>query len=117
MHGHAGDTQVYVYNLLDQRIVCLNANIILRLEDYVSDIHTCMSVNKLKLNTNKTEIMLFGISRRLNSGNVQLLSVAGTQVNKNVKTSSFHLRNIGHVRKRLTESSSKQLVQSLQLRA
>jgi hypothetical protein len=96
-----------------------------------------MSANKLKLNTKETEIMVFGTSRRLKSVNITSLSMAGTevhvtegpianlsvmfdsslsmstQVNKMVKTSSFHLRNIGLVRKRLTESTTKQLVQLL----
>ena len=80
---------------------------------------------------------LFGTRHSLQTVNITSLSVAGTQVhvtdgpignlgvmfdttlsmsaqiNKMVKTSSFHLRNIGHVRKRLTESTAKQLVQSL----
>ena len=84
--------------------------------------------------------MLFGTRHTcsLQTVNITSLSVAGTQVHVTdgpigqswcyvwiphslclprstrwSKLRSFHLRNIGHVRKRLTESTAKQLVQSL----
>jgi len=96
-----------------------------------------MSANKLKLNSGKTEIMLFGTRQKLKLVEIPYLDVAGTnvlvtdrpirnlgvmfdsslsmtaQVNNMVKTANFHLRNIGAVRKHLTESTTKQLVQSL----
>ncbi|KAK2164699.1 hypothetical protein LSH36_60g05002 [Paralvinella palmiformis] len=52
----------------------------LRPKDCLSDIHTWMSANRLKLNTNKTEIMLFRTSQKLESVTITSLSVAGTRV-------------------------------------
>ena len=136
MHGYADDTQLYVTFTRPKDSAYIQEQC-LKLEECLSKIHAWMSANKLKLNANKTEIMLFGTRHSLQTVNITSLSVAGTQVhvtdgpignlgvmfdttlsmsaqiNKMVKTSSFHLRNIGHVRKRLTESTAKQLVQSL----
>ena len=96
-----------------------------------------MTNNKLKLNNSKTEIMLFGTKSSLANVNIASLEVAGTlihvadgpvrnlgvildhamsmtpEVNRMVQSASFHLRNIGQVRKRLTEKATKSLVQSL----
>jgi len=53
----------------------------LRLEDCLSHIDTVMSPNKLKMNSNKTQIMLFYANRqRLQSFNITSFSIAGTQV-------------------------------------
>ena len=96
-----------------------------------------MSQNKLKLNNDKTEIILFGSKKHLAELNIKSLSVAGTDVSvasepvRNlgamfdsqlimvphvksvVKKSSFHLRNIGKARRVLTEDATKTVMQSL----
>ena len=96
-----------------------------------------MSQNKLKLNNDKTEIILFGSKKHLAELNIKSLSVAGTDVPvasepvrnlgamfdsqlimaphvKSVaKKSSFHLRNIGKARRVLTEDARKTVMQSL----
>ena len=101
------------------------------------DISVWMSQNKLKLNNDKTEIILFGSKKHLAELNIKSLSVAGTDVSvasepvRNlgamfdsqlimaphvksvVKKSSFHLRNIGKARRVLTEDATKTVMQSL----
>ena len=97
-----------------------------------------MSQNKLKLNNDKTEIILFGSKKHLLAElNIKSLSVAGTDVSvatepvRNlgamfdsqlimaphvksvVKKSSFHMRNIGKARRVLTEDATKTVMQSL----
>ena len=93
-----------------------------------------MSANKLKLHAKKTKLccsvpdIVYKLLTLLHCqwqvhkfmlpiGNLGVMFDTtismSAQINKMVKTSSFHLRNIGHVRKRLTESTAKQLVQSL----
>ena len=96
-----------------------------------------MSANKLKVNSGKTEIILFGTKQKLKLVDILSLSVADTQVIISeslvrnlgamfdsplsmtakvinmVKTANFHLRNNDGVQKHLTEQTTKQLVQSL----
>ena len=91
------------------------------IEECLTQVHDWMSANKLKLNSSKTEVMLFGTRQKLEAINLPSLSVAGTsviltdgpitnlgvlfdsslsmapQVNKMIKTASYHLRNIGYV--------------------
>ena len=98
-----------------------------------------MSQNKLKLNNDKTEIILFGSKKHLAELNIKSLSVAGTDVpvasepvrnlgaifdsqlimaphvKSVVKKSSFHLRNIGKARRVLTEDATKTVMQSVSL--
>jgi len=95
-----------------------------------------MIANKMKLNSEKTEIMLLGTCKQLQEISLKSISVAGTevpitkgpihnlgatfdsflsmeaQVINTVKSASLHLRNIGHVRQRLTTDATKSLVQS-----
>ena len=110
---------------------------ILNLEKCLCDISVWMSQNKLKLNNDKTEIILFGSKKHLAELNIKSLSVAGTDVSvafvpvRNlgdmfdsqlimaphvksvVKRSSFHRRNIGKARRVLTEDATKTVMQSL----
>ena len=87
-----------------------------------------MSQNKLKLNNDKTEIILFGSKKHLAELNINSLSlsVASEPVRNlgaifdsqlimapHVKKSSFHLRNIGKARRILTEDATKTVIQSL----
>ena len=107
------------------------------LEKCLCDISVWMSQNKLKLNNDKTEIILFGSKKHQAELNIKSLSVAGTDVSvasepvRNlgamfdsqliivphvksvVKKSSFHLRNIGKARRVLTEDATKTVMQSL----
>ena len=129
-HGYADDTQLCLSfkKTSDNAIVKRE---ILNLEKCLYDISVWMSQNKLKLNNDKTEIILFGSKKHLAELNIKSLSVAGTDVSvasepvRNlgamfdsqlimaphvksvVKKSSFHLRNIGKARRVLTEDARK----------
>ena len=96
-----------------------------------------MAQYMLKLNNGKTEIIFFVSRKQLAEVNIHTLDVAGTRVNVSeepvrnlgamfesnftmvshvnsvVKKASFHLRNIGKVRKLLTENATKKVMQSL----
>ena len=135
-HGYADDTQLCLSfkKTSDNAIVKRE---ILNLEKCLCDISVWMSQNKLKLNNDKTEIILFGSKKHLTDLNIKSLSVAGTDVSvasepvRNlgamfdsqvimaphvksvVKISSFHLRNIGKARRVLTEDATKTVMQSL----
>ena len=135
-HGYADDTQLCLSfkKTSDNAIVKCE---ILNLEKCLCDISVWMSQNKLKLNNDKTEIILFGSKKHLAELNIKSLSVAGTDVSvasepvRNlgamfdsllimaphvksvVKKSSFHLRNIGKARRVLTEDATKTVMQSL----
>ena len=135
-HGYADDTQLCLSfkKTSDNAIV---KSEILNLEKCLCDISVWMSQNKLKLNNDKTEIILFGSKKHLAELNIKSLSVAGTDVSvasepvRNlgamfdsllimaphvksvVKKSSFHLRNIGKARHVLTEDATKTVMQSL----
>ena len=63
MHGYADDTQIY-FSLTrpdDPVYVKDQCN---RVEECLSQIHKWMSANKLKLNSGKTEIILFGTKQK-----------------------------------------------------
>ena len=136
VHGYADDTQVYLSisdpaNLDTMRQECT------RLESCLSDIHLWMSANKLKLNTDMTEVLVVGTERKLSSFNLTAISVAGcralvldksisnlgvsfdrnlsmcNQVHRVVRSAYFHLCSIGLARKMLTVAATKQLVQAL----
>ena len=100
-------------------------------------IHLWMSANKLKLNTDKIEVLVVGTERKLSSFNLTTISVAGchvlvldkpisnlgvsfdqnlsmcNQVHRVVRSAYFHLRSIGLTQKMLTVAATKQLVQAL----
>ena len=80
-HGYADDTQLCLSfkKTSDSAIVKCE---ILNLGKCLCDISVWMSQNKLKLNNDKTEIVLFGSGRHLDVAelNIKSLSVAGTDV-------------------------------------
>ena len=100
-----------------------------RLESCLTDIHLWMSANKLKLNTDKTEVLVVGTERKLSSFNLAAISEAEchvlvsdkpisnlgvsfdrdlsmcNQVHPVVRSAYFHLRSIGLARKLLQQSS------------
>ena len=128
-HVYADDTQLCLsFNKTSD-----NANVqceILNLEKCLCDIRVRMSQNKLKLNNDKTEIILFGSKKHLAELNIKSLSVTDVSIASEpvrslgamfdsqlimtphvksvVKKISFHLRNIGEARRLLTEDAPKQ---------
>ena len=136
MHGYADDTQIYM-SLAKPRDSTLVAEDCLKLESCLSDVHSWMEANKLKLNPEKTEIMLLGLKTQIRSVHISNISVAGVdvpvshgptrnlgvefdstlsmhrQVSSVVRCASFQIRNIGRVRQKLSDTATKTLVQSL----
>ena len=134
-HGYADDTQLCLSfkKTSDNTIVTRE---IIHLEKCLCDISVWMSQNKLKLNNDKTEIILFGSKKHLAELNIKSLFVVGTDVSvasepvrnlgamfdsqlimaphvkRVVKKSSFHPRNIGKARHVLTEDATKTVMQS-----
>lgn len=136
MHGYADDTQLYLTfsSARDPEALKRDCQ---RVETCISEVHRWMTTNRLKLNPDKTEVMLVGPPRLLAHINIPLISVAGvevavskkpvrnlgvefdpslsmvSQVTSIVKSANFHLRNVGRVRQKLTDNSTKSLIQSL----
>ena len=134
-HGYADDSQLYVTFRKTNDTAAVQHQV-KNLEQCLCDINTWMAQNMLKLNNGKTEIILFGSKKQLAKVNIQSLDVAGTRVNVSepvrnlgamfdsnftmvshvnsfVKKASFHLRNIGKVRKLPTKDATKKVMQNL----
>jgi hypothetical protein len=136
-HGYADDTQLYITVSPVSQLSAESA--VTGLEGCLVDIHSWMSQNMLKLNNDKTEIVVIGTKAQRNKIDIQTLSVAGQavtvrsepvsnlgaildpalsmakQVSKMVKAASYHLRNISRARRFLTVDAAKQAVVSLVL--
>ena len=136
VHGYADDTQVYL-SISDPANPDTTGQECTRLESCLTDSHLWMSINKLKLNTNKTEVLVVGTELKLSSFNLTAISVAGcrvlvsdkpisnlgvsfdrnlsmcNQVHRVVRSAYFHLHSIRLAQKMLTVAATKQLVQAL----
>ena len=55
LHAYADDTQLYIF--INQHVVDIGVG---KLENCLTDIYTWMSQNKLKLNADKTEVLVMG---------------------------------------------------------
>ena len=131
-HFYTDDTQLYlVFEPLENWI-----DISKRLEDCLTEISSWMCSNMLKLNENKTEVMLFAPKHRVKDlqychftfgGNIvtrsECVKNLGVHFDKtlsmnqqvsSVSKSCFHqIRNIGRIRPYITENACKTLVSSL----
>ena len=107
------------------------------LEDKLCDVHDWLEENKLKGNPDKTEVSLIGSKETLRKIDLVSIKVAGISVSISkvpvrnlgvlfdsalsmdpharnvVRCASFHLRNVGIVRKQLTTDATKQLLQAI----
>ena len=129
-HCYADDVQLYLSFEAKQSEMALQ-----NVENCISDIRSWMSENKLLLNDNKTEILLFGkkslVSKFprgskicdldvLSSVSVRSLGVLldpefkmDAHVNALCKTSYFHLRNICRIHRYLNTATLRTLVHAL----
>ena len=127
-HLFADDTQIYAtFNIPDLQSTCD------RTERCISDVQSWMAANFLKLNTEKTEILLissrFGkVEHTLSSLNIAGATVHSVSSARNIgvifdsnlcleshinsicRSAYFHLRNIGAMRKYLNQSATAILV-------
>ena len=135
LHIYADDTQLYLaIKPITQQAVDIG---VARLEGCLTDIYTWMSQNKLKLNADKTEVLVLGTPKQRAKISVPSISVNGeivkilnirignrgsvfdpsmnmaAHVSKAVKSANYYLRNIGRIRKYLTAESGKSAVISL----
>ena len=133
-HFYADDSQLYLsFKPLDQT---MKAGTIVRAENCLKDIIDWMNCNMLKLNTDKTEVIVFSSQR--NSKHVENIKVnVGSSiitpsgcvrnlgalldskfdmeqhVNSVTKSCYAQIRKIGHIRQYLTADATKTLVNSL----
>ncbi|CAC5412707.1 unnamed protein product [Mytilus coruscus] len=131
-HCYADDTQVYMFiKPLDNWV-----NYFSKLELCLSDISSWMSTNMLKLNQDKTELIIFTPKHlkasvpnlQLKVGNKVISSVSCVkslgvyfdqhltmerQVSAVIKSGHFHISNIGRIRSFMTKTACKTLVNNL----
>ena len=131
---YADDTQLYVSFMNsdhNERIAAVT-----QLNDCIRDVRTWLTRNMLKLNDEKTEMILFtskhglksqsnitvtvGEQQQLQSSSVRDLGVIYDQhlnmsqrVHSVCRTGYYHLRNIGRIRRYLTLDATKTLVHAL----
>ena len=131
-HFYADDTQLYIF--LKRKSTLSHAAELGRLEACLQAIGSWMETNRLKLNADKTEVMLFGPKNyQLPAMTVAVngMSVAPVSSVRNLgvmfdsalsmedhvisvaRSCNMHLRNLGRVRKSITEETTKFLVHGL----
>ena len=78
-HGYEGDGQIYLFlGRPSGPIHFKNRGV--RVEECLFQIHTWMSISKLKLNLRNTEITLFGTRQKLRSVNILHLSATDAKI-------------------------------------
>ena len=131
-HIYADDTQVYIVVEPMENW----GNISSRLKVCLSDIREWMSINLLKLNQDKTELMVFAPKHRVKDISDVTISFGGSiihdapfvknlgayfdrtlcmekQCNAVTRSCYFNIRNIGRIRPYISEDACKTLVNSL----
>jgi hypothetical protein len=132
-HMYADDTQIYLsFHPRDSND---QVAAIQRIETCLRDVSRWMEENKLKLNGDKSEVMIFS-SRHYQditdiSVSIDGVSITSSETVKNLgvyldrtlsmekhvssvsKNCYFHLRNIGHIRRLLNKDATRSLVQNL----
>ena len=132
-HLYADDSQLYTSLGPD---IDNQSEIVSNLKNCIADISKWMSTNKLKLNQDKTEFILFGNSIQRNKMLVNSITVSGSNissskyvrnlgvyldqefsmekhVNQLCKSCYFQLRNIRYIRSSLTTEAAKIVVHAL----
>ena len=132
-HLYADDTQLYVSFCPAPENQTLTIS---KLEGCLSQIKSWMDANFLKLNQEKTELIIFGTRQKLSMMTQFSINVTGTTIKPSLKVRNLgvildqtlsmkphidsicrstymHLRNISRIRKFLTEDATKSLIHSL----
>jgi hypothetical protein len=128
---YADDSQLYLFFELPQLTSATQ-----QMEGTVSSVHAWMTQNKLKLNTNKTELIVIATKQdlvaladvilRVGDDNITPshsardigVTVDSTlsmvpHISSTASAANFHLRNIGRIRSLITTDAAKHLVHSL----
>ena len=129
-HVYADDTQLYLsFQMSDINSSCSH------METCIAHVHNWMTDNLLKLNADKTELLLFGSRHNLSDLTIPTVQLQidgneitpattarnlgttldmrmdmGNHVTQVCKSTYFHIRNISKIRKYLTDDSVKLLV-------
>ena len=135
VHAFADDTQLYLS--FKASSTTSQAEALVALQDCISSIRAWMLVDKLKLNDDKTEIIIIGTRAQLQKIDIKNLQVGNTNVdisnseirnlcvwfdstlsmaphiNKICQSAYYHLYNIRKIRKFLTYDQTKLIVQSV----
>jgi hypothetical protein len=127
-HIYADDTQIYIFFSADD-----TADSVKRVEKCVAEIRAWMKQNILKLNDDKSELMLIGSRQQLSQippiavqiGDAQITPSSSARnigvifdkymnmeqhVITTCKVANYHLRNISRIRKYLTDEAIEQLI-------
>jgi hypothetical protein len=128
MHQYADDTQLYLAFDLDKQEEAMA-----RMEACVSDIRIWMRQNKLKLNEDKTELLVIAPARQAHKISVDAINIGDCEVKSSkvaknlgatfddtlclaphvtsiVKSCNFQLRSIGQARKYLTHDATEKVI-------
>ena len=109
-HFNADESQVYFF------FYSVSSVTVSRIKACLQDITAWISLNKLKLNNEKTELLVFGSQSTLSAVDGSIIHPSQTARNIGVKSSksaSFHIRNISRIRKFLSIDCIKTLVHAL----
>ena len=135
LHAFADDTQLYIsIKPINQHVVDKG---VAKLENCLTDIYTWMSQSKLKLNADKTEVLVMGTPQMQAKISIPSITINGVivtvlnepvgnlgavfdpnmnmsaHVSKVIKSANYHLRNIGKIRKFLNTDTTKSAIVSL----
>ena len=131
VHMYADDTQLYLpFSLAthDAQVAAVHV-----MEDCINDIRMWMSFNKLKLNDEKTELLIVVPSRQTHKCSIDSINIGGCEVRKSdsvrnlgvqfdstmlmkpqinslVKSCNFQLRAIGKIREYLSSDAASNLI-------
>ena len=131
VHMYADDTQLYLPFELSSTDSAERA--VLQMEDCIEDIRKWMAINKLKLNDDKSELIVITPSRQSNKCNINQITMGNCtvdasssvrnlgvmfdkvmsmkpQINSIIKQTNYQLRSIGLIRKYLTFEACTSLI-------
>ena len=131
VHMYADDTQLYLPFSLTMPECAQEA--VIQIEDCIEDVRQWMTSNKLKLNDEKTELLIILPSRQVHKCNLTSFTIGGceinasssvrnlgvmfdnrmlmkTQINSIVKNCNFQIREIGKIREFLSQEAATNLI-------
>lgn len=132
-HQYADDTQIYMSMLPKDNMVCQSVELI---QKCIIHVKSWMNSNMLKLNPDKTELLMLGSPHSLSRLKLPSLHLEGTDVptsssirnlgvifdqslslNDHItylcKSINYHLRNIGKIRKYLSTEAAQRAIHAL----